>query len=109
MELFLQKKIEEIRREPESVRLRYAVICASVSMVFIVGIWLLSVEDSVTAVAKDVPTVLEKGKESFGGVPSLNDLFEQAAPLRIDEKVTNGEDFFKQQVEEKNAPVTEEE
>lgn len=107
MAFSLQKKIEEIRREPESVRVRYAMVGVFFSMLFIVGIWLLSVQDGVSTVAKEAPAVLQSGKESVGGVPSLNNLFEQAAPLRIDDKTVEGKEFFNQQVEEKNNPTEE--
>lgn len=101
MAFSLQKKIEEIRREPEAVRMRYVTMGVSFSMVLIVGIWLLAVQDSVSTVAKDIPAVLQNGKELTGGAPSLTDLFEQAAPLRIDEETTNGKEFFDQRVKEK--------
>lgn len=101
MEFSLQKKIEEIRREPEAVRMRYVTMGVSFSMVLIVGIWLLAVQDSVSTVAKDIPAVLQSGKDLTGGAPSLNDLFEQAAPLRIDEEKPNGQDFFDERVKEK--------
>lgn len=100
MEFSLQKKIEEIRREPEAVRMRYVTLGVSFSMVLIVGIWLLAVQESVSTVAKDIPTVLQNGKELTGGAPSLNDLFEQAAPLRIEEDAMKGKDFFDQRVRE---------
>lgn len=99
MEFSLQKKIEEIRRQPEDVRKRYALGAVSFSMVFVFGIWLLAMQDNVAVVAKDVPATLEKGKDMTGGTPSLHDLFQQSAPLRIDDKNNNitGKEFFDQQ------------
>ena len=38
-------KIEEIRRKPEHVRLRYVWVCVAISMVFVVGIWVLSLKN----------------------------------------------------------------
>ena len=107
MEFFLQKKIEEIRREPEAVRMRYAMIGVFASMVFIFGIWLLSVQDGVSTVAEDVPASFGENNDLIGGSPSLNDLFERAAPLRIDQKPVDGSEFFNQQLEQKNAPLEE--
>jgi len=96
----LSEKIEAIRREPEHIRVRYVVLCVSVSMVFIVGIWLLSIEDSVSTVARDIPQAVEQGKNIAPGAPSLSDLFEQAAPLRVgvEEKKIEGSEFFEQQL-----------
>lgn len=105
MEFSLQEKIEVMRREPEHVRMRYAVVCVSVTMVLIFGIWLLAAEDSVTTAIEDVPATLEKGKGLTGGAPSLNDLFEQATPLRIDDKNLDGDGFFQQQMKEQNADI----
>lgn len=107
MEFFLQKKIEEIRRQPEAVRMRYAMIGVSVSMVFIFGIWLLSVQDGVSTVAEEVPAALGNNNGLIGSSPSLNDLFEQAAPLRIDKETVDGSEFFNQQLQQKNAPLEE--
>ncbi len=110
MGFFLQKKIEEIRRQPESVRMRYVMMCVFFSMILIAGIWFLSVEASVfTVVKKDIPSILKNEEGKSNNVPSLNDLFEKAAPLRIDEKTIDGEEFFSQQIQEKNAPIVEEE
>ena len=97
MEFSLQKKIEVMRREPEHVRKRYVIVGVSCSMILIFGIWLLAMQDSATTAMKDTPAVMEKGKDLTGGAPSLNDLFEQTVPLRVGNKSTNGDEFFKQQ------------
>jgi hypothetical protein len=102
MEFSLQKKIEAIRRQPELVRKRYVMICVSFSMVVIFGIWLLSVQDSVTTAVKDIPGALEKGKGLTGGAPSLNDLFEQSAPLRVDNQGVSGSEFFDRELNGKS-------
>ena len=35
-------KIEQIRQKPEHIRVRYVWICVAISMVFVLGIWVLS-------------------------------------------------------------------
>lgn len=95
----LFEKIATIRKEPDHVRMRYVVLCVTVSMIFIVGIWLLSVQESVSTAARDLPEVVDKSKDLTGGAPSLNNLFEQAAPLRIEDKNISGSEFFDQQVQ----------
>jgi len=99
MEFSLQKKIEEIRKEPEDIRKRYAIVAVSFSMVLIFGIWMLSMQDNVATIAKDIPAAVEKGKDLTGGAPSLNDLFQQSAPLRINNEDNDktGSEFFNQQ------------
>ena len=39
----LQDKIEEIRQKPEHIRIRYVWACVSVSMVFVIAIWIISI------------------------------------------------------------------
>jgi len=98
MEFSLQEKIEALRREPEHVRRRYVLISVSFSMILIIGIWLLSVQDSVTTAANSLPEALEQGRELTGGAPSLNELFQGSSPLRLEEKPINGSEFFNQQM-----------
>lgn len=97
MEFSLQKKIEAMRRKPEHVRARYVIVCVSLSMVLIFGIWLLAMQDSMTTAMHDAPAAFEKGKDLTGGAPSLNDLLQQTAPLRVGDKSTDGKEFFKEQ------------
>ena len=79
------------------------VVCVSVVMVFIVGIWLLSAQESVTKSVSDLPDVIEQGKQNIGeNVPSLTDLFKQSAPLRIEDKEVQGSQFFDQQFQNKD-------
>ncbi len=78
--------------------MRYVMLCVFVSMVFIVGIWLFSVQDGVTTAARDIPATLQKGKDATSGAPSLKDLFEKAAPLRVEGQTQNGSEFFNQQL-----------
>ena len=102
MAMSLGEKIEAIRKEPEHVRRRYVVLCVSVAMVYVVGIWLLSVSASVTHTAKDLHQAIEAGKQGVtAGAPSLNDLLEQSAPLRIEDKGLEGTQFFNQEVNDR--------
>lgn len=101
MNFSLWEKIEAIRQEPEPVRRRYVVLSVSVSMVIIVGIWLLSVSESLSTTAKEIPQAVDEGKKNLGGVPSLNDLFEQAAPLRIKDEGLDGSQYFNERLQER--------
>lgn len=94
------EKIEWIRRQPEHIRMRYVFGCLLVSMIFISGVWLLSVKESFRNIGRDVPAAAEKGKALLpdGGVPSLGDLMKKDAPLRVngqDEKT--GQQYFEEQ------------
>lgn len=96
------EKIEKIRREPEHIRKRYVIICLSLTMVFIVGIWFLSLRESFHNVARDLPEATEEGQSFFPtgeGTPSLNTLLEQASPLRVEgEDDKTGQEFFQEQM-----------
>lgn len=96
----LWEKIEWIREQPEHIRMRYVFGCLLVSMAFIVGIWLLSLKESFRSIGRDVPAAVEQGKELLPGgeTPSLNDLLEQAAPLRTDgQDEKTGQEYFEEQ------------
>mgnify|MGYP006936277095 CR=1 FL=1 len=76
----LIKKIEEVRRQPEHVRMRYVWTCVAISMMFVVFLWLFSIkimfsqtkENAVSSGAvRDFSEQLNEFKES---VSSLKDL-----------------------------------
>lgn len=96
----LWEKIESIRKQPEHIRMRYVVGCLVVSMLFILGIWLLSVGESFRNISRGVPEATIPSRELVPNdqVPSLNDLLEQAKPLRVDNQ--NGQtdtNYFNEQ------------
>jgi hypothetical protein len=103
------KKIEEIRRQPESVRMRYALVCLAVSMLFVIGIWMLSVNENFHSVSDSAPQVFEKGKGLVpDGAPSLGDMFKQASPLRVDNgKEMTGQQFFDDQLKARSETTQE--
>ncbi len=40
------KKIEQIREKPEHIRMRYVIICVTISTLLIVGVWVMSLKSS---------------------------------------------------------------
>jgi len=40
------EKIEQIRKKPEHIRRRYALVCVVISMVFVFVIWMMSLKSS---------------------------------------------------------------
>lgn len=112
MAINIWEKIEEIRRQPEPVRMRYALACLAVSMLFVIVIWMLSVNESFHSVSRDVPQVIEKGKGLMPGSvpsPSLGDMLKQASPLRVDSgEETTGDQFFQEQMKVKGDTSSEE-
>lgn len=103
-------KIEWVRGQPEHIRMRYALGCLAVSMAFIIGIWLLSLQESFQSVSRDIPAADEKGAALLppGKTPSLNDLLKQAEPLRADgQDEKTGQQYFQEQFPTRTEPADE--
>lgn len=78
---WIEKKILEIRQEPEPVRMRYLLLCLGVTMAFVILIWIFSLQESVHNISRtqvtlptlpDTETSLESLRENQKalGVPS---------------------------------------
>ena len=96
----LWEKIEWIREQPEHIRKRYVIACLAISMAFILGIWLLSLQAGFRSIGQDIPAAAEQGGGLLpdGQIPSLGDLLEQSEPLRVDGQDTKtGEQYFNEQ------------
>ncbi len=72
----LRKKIEAIQSEPEAVRFRYLMICLTVSMLFIVGIWLITVKEGFETISGGAEEVGPLLPDTGLGTRSLEDLME---------------------------------
>lgn len=102
MKINIWEKIEQIREQPEHIRMRYVFGCLAVSMTFIIGIWLLSLKESFGNISRDVSNTAEKSKEQLPDVkiPSLEGLMEQNAPLGADTnkgEEKTGQKYFEEQ------------
>lgn len=51
----LYDKIDEIRRKPEHIRMRYVWVCVSISMVFVLAVWALSIKSRSYQYRMEVP------------------------------------------------------
>ncbi len=77
----IEKKILEIREQPEAVRMRYLFLCLGVTMFFVVIIWVFSLKESVNNISQQelnisLPAMpVEKGK-------SLESLMENNESLK---------------------------
>lgn len=88
----ISKKIEEIRKQPENVRIRWVIICVSVSMIAIFAIWIFSMT---MMFRKDAKTEAITG--SSGLENQLQDIKKQSeslkdyinTPLTIDDPTSN--------------------
>jgi hypothetical protein len=99
------KKIEQARQKPEHIRMRYALLLVFISMIFVVGIWFLSVKQGFSSFS---PAAKERQKEAaavLGGVEkpqsqsgrSLQSLLESEKTLRIQKNTATGKEFIENQ------------
>jgi hypothetical protein len=66
----IEKKIYEIRRQPEHIRLRYVWGAVALSMIFVIFIWIMSVKINFLKVQSDADTKrsLEGMQEQFQNI-----------------------------------------
>lgn len=101
MKLNVWEKIESIRQKPEDIRMRYVFLCLFISMIFVVGIWMLSLQESFRNIGKQTPfQSVEKGREALSKEvkPSFDSLLEKTTPLRPEATPNQDQsDYFNQQ------------
>lgn len=88
--------IDDVREQPETVRRRYMYGCVAATMVFVIGIWLLSVSESFRSVAVEAPELQEQAAQVLPkpDTASLSGLLEQGKTLRVEDKGAKADDFF---------------
>ena len=108
----LWEAIDHVRVQPESIRRRYLYGCVATTMVFIIGVWILSVHESFQSATVDTQAVGEQLSKTItkpSNAPSLSDLVEQGKSITVDSTPANLEsmDFFENQQRVKNVPSDE--
>lgn len=106
------EKIERIRTLPEHIRLRYTIGAVAICMVFIIGIWLLTLKQGFLEISPEVSQGKDQAEEtlsnvsnSFPNTDSLRDLKERSETLKVENK-NNAEEFLNQELETKNTNFT---
>lgn len=99
--------IDEIREKPEAVRRRYMFAYVSVTMVLIVGIWFISVQESFRSVAvtdtvDDMKNQASRILPGSSGVTSLSELLEKGESLDVVSEPVPIEDLFESEMRAKN-------
>jgi hypothetical protein len=99
--------IDEIREKPEGIRRRYMLGYVSLTMVLVVGIWLISVQESfrsagMTESAEDMKNQAGQILPSSSGTKSLSELFENGEALDAGNTSVPTEDFFENEVRAKD-------
>lgn len=86
----MERKIDEIRRQPEKIRFRYVLVMVAVVMVLVVFVWIFNLKESLKgSVVDDAQTIRqvlpERQPESSEARPSLEDTLDDegvAGPRR---------------------------
>ncbi len=99
--------INEIREKPEEIRRRYMFGYVSVTMLLIVGIWFISVQESFRLVVetnslRDVTSGASKMLPGSPGTQSLTELFEKGEQLEAGVAPVPAEDFFESEIRMKH-------
>lgn len=105
MKKSLWERIDAIREKPEHVRMQYVFACLTLSMLFITGIWILSLEENFQSIRRPLSDTIKTSKDFLPKekTPSLNDLLERQSPLRTDENThLDGEKYFERQTQNGN-------
>jgi hypothetical protein len=74
----IEKKILDIREQPEAVRMRYLLLCLGVTMFFVVLIWVFSLKESVSNISKEnlnvsLPTLPAESSKSLESLVNNNE------------------------------------
>jgi hypothetical protein len=69
----INRKIEEIRQKPEHIRLRYIWGLVSISMLFVIIIWVLSIKESAKNLRSDNNVNLPDFSQSLEEIGSIKD------------------------------------
>ncbi len=82
------RKMEEIRRQPEHVRVWYAWVGVAIVMFFVVVIWIFTLQESfrkaIPETATKIPGMTGQMKGNQSGPESLEDLSKSGQPLGAD-------------------------
>ena len=102
------QKIEHIRSLPEHIRLRYALGSVIVCMVFVVGIWMLTLKQGFREISPEVDQGKKQAEDALSGMDqtlpvkeSLQNLKEQSESLRVKSKEETTDEFLDQEIQRK--------
>lgn len=105
------QKIEEIRSMPEHVRLQYAFGAVFICMIFVVGIWLLTLREGFLGVSSEmkegsdeVESSISTVKSALPTTDSLRTLKEQSESLMLEKNDNNADQFLEGELQ-KSAPT----
>lgn len=96
--------IDEIREKPEGIRRRYMFGYVAVTMLLVLGIWLISLRESLDSVEKmgaDTEHIKNQAAQILpgpAGARSLSDLLKDGEQLNVGNPDVSAEDFFESEM-----------
>lgn len=103
------QKIEHIRSLPEHMRLRYAFGAVAICMIFVIGIWILTLKQGFLQMSPEVSKGKDQAEETLSNIPealpatdTLKSLKENSESLKVNANKDNAEEFLNQELERKN-------
>lgn len=100
--------IDEIREKPEGIRRRYMFGYVAVTMFLVLGIWLISLRESLDSVGKmgaDAERIKNQAAQQVlpgpAGARSLSDLLKDDEQLNAGNPAVSAEDFFGSEIRAK--------
>jgi hypothetical protein len=106
----LLQKIAEVREQPEHIRMRWALGSVLVCMVFIIGIWFLTLKQGFLGASTEaragIGTVKSLGSDVQNSDTSLKDLLKSDKTLSVDQKTLTGDEFLQKELEKKQTTPT---
>ena len=104
-------KIVQIQEAPEHIRLRYTLVAVSICMVFVVGLWFLSLKQTLmrgpSAGAQQntaaVTKTLEEQKQSN---TSLTELLKRDKSVEVKNNSVTGEEFLQRELQKERTSPT---
>ncbi len=82
----INRKIEEIRRKPEHVRVRYVFVFVALSMTLVVLLWIISIQANLSSLNHSEETetadfLLDSKKKEFGQIETLQEALDQSREI----------------------------
>lgn len=107
----ITQKIEEIRQKPEHIRFRYTLGFVLVCMIFVMGVWILTIRQGFIGMKGEGDTgkeqaeeVMNSAKEIFPNSNSLRDLQENQEPLRVNNTENSADQFIEGELKKGATP-----
>ena len=100
----IAEKIAQIQEAPEHIRLRYTLVAVSICMIFVVGLWLLSLRQTLmrgpsTGAKQNTEAVTKTIEEQKQSKNSLTELLKRDQSVQVKNNALTGEEFLQRELQ----------